>query len=51
MNAQYLIHPRVSSLVVYGLEVSAPTPKAQGLIFSVFQSVLDSASEAWKVFQ
>jgi len=27
-----LILPRVSSLVVYGLGVSAPTPKAQGLI-------------------
>ena len=51
MNSHYLIHPRVSSLVVYGLGVSAPTPKAQGLIFSVLQSVLDSASEAWEVFQ
>ena len=27
-----LILPRVSSLVVYSLGVSAPTPKAQGLI-------------------
>jgi len=27
-----LILPRVSSLVVHGLRVSAPTPKAQGLI-------------------
>ena len=32
MNSQYLILPRVSSLVVQGLGVSAPTPKAQGLI-------------------
>ena len=32
MNSHYLIHPRASSLVVYGLGVSAPTPKAQGLI-------------------
>ena len=29
-----LILPRVSSLVVLGLGVSAPTPKAQGLISS-----------------
>ena len=27
-----MITPRVSSLVVWGLGVSAPTPKAQGLI-------------------
>ena len=33
MSSHYLILPRVSSLLVYGLEVSAPTPKAQGLIF------------------
>ena len=46
MNAQYLIHPRVSSLVVYGLEVSAPTPKAQGLIFSVFLFVFPLMGKA-----
>ena len=32
MSSHYLILSRVSSLVVYGLGVSAPTPKAQGLI-------------------
>ena len=32
MSSHYLIFPRVSSLVVEGLGVSAPTPKAQGLI-------------------
>ena len=32
MSSHYLILPRVSSLVVKGLGVSAPTPKAQGLI-------------------
>ena len=32
MSSHYLILPRVSSLVVYGLGVSVPTPKAQGLI-------------------
>ena len=31
-SSHYLILPRVSSLVVYSLGVSAPTPKAQGLI-------------------
>ena len=34
VSSHYLILPRVSSLVVYGLGVSAPTPKAQGLISS-----------------
>ena len=32
MSSHYLIPPRVSSLVVYGLGVSVPTPKAEGLI-------------------
>ena len=32
LNSHYLILPRVSSLVVWGLGVSAPTPKTQGLI-------------------
>ena len=32
VSSHYLILPRVSSLVVLGLGVSAPTPKAQGLI-------------------
>ena len=32
MSSLYLILPRISYLVVYGLGVSAPTPKAQGLI-------------------
>ena len=32
VSSHYLILPRVSSLVVEGLGVSAPTPKAQGLI-------------------
>ena len=30
--SHYLILPRVSSLIVWVLEFSAPTPKAQGLI-------------------
>ena len=32
MSSHYLILPRVSSLIVEGLGVSAPTPKAQSLI-------------------
>ena len=32
VSSHYLIFPKVSSLVVYSLGVSAPTPKAQGLI-------------------
>ena len=32
VNSHYLILPRLSSLVVLGLGVSVPTPKAQGLI-------------------
>ena len=32
VSSHYLIPLRVSSLVVYDLGVSAPTPKAQGLI-------------------
>ena len=32
VSSHYLLLPRVSSLVVQGLGVSAPTPKAQGLI-------------------
>ena len=32
VSFHYLILPRVSSLVVYGLGVSVPTSKAQGLI-------------------
>ena len=32
VTSHYLTPPRVSSLVIYGLGVSAPTPKAQGLI-------------------
>ena len=32
VSSHYLILPMVSSLVAYGLGVSAPTPKAQGLI-------------------
>ena len=32
VSSHYLIFPRFSSLVVEGLGVSAPTPKAQGLI-------------------
>ena len=32
VSCHYLIFPRVSSLLVQGLGVSAPTPKAQGLI-------------------
>ena len=31
VHSHYLIPPRVSSLVIQGLGVSAPTPKAQGL--------------------
>ena len=33
MSSHYLILPGVSSLAVWGLGVSAPTPKAQGLIY------------------
>ena len=36
-----MILPRVSSLVVYGLGVSAPTPKAQGLISTEKQRLSD----------
>ena len=32
VHSHYLIPPRVSSLVIQGLGVSAPTPNAQGLI-------------------
>ena len=32
VSSHYLILPSVNSLVVQGLGVSAPTPKAQGLI-------------------
>jgi len=32
VSSHYLIPPRVISLVVWGLGVSAPTPKARGLI-------------------
>ena len=32
VSSHCLILPRISSLVVYGLGTSAPTPKAQGLI-------------------
>ena len=32
VNSHYVILPRVSSLVVWGLRVSAPTPEAQVLI-------------------
>ena len=32
MSSHYLILPRVNSLVISGLGVSAPSPKAQGLI-------------------
>ena len=32
VSSHYLILPRLSSLVVKGLGVNAPTPKAQGLI-------------------
>ena len=32
VSSHYLISSRVTSLVVWGLGVSAPTPKAQGLI-------------------
>ena len=32
VSSHYLILPRVSSLIVWGLRVSAPTLKAQGLI-------------------
>ena len=32
MSSHYLLLPRVSSLVVWGLGVSAHTPKARGLI-------------------
>ena len=32
VSSHYLILPRVSSLVFQGLGVSAPTPKAKGLI-------------------
>ena len=38
VSSHYLILPRVSSLVVRGLGVSAPTPKAQGLISVVLLS-------------
>ena len=31
-SSHYLIQPRVNSLVMEGLGVSAPTPEAQGLI-------------------
>ena len=34
VSSHYLIPPRVSSLVVWGLGVSAPTPKAQSLSLS-----------------
>jgi len=32
VRSHYLMLPRVSSRVVQGLGVSAPTPKAQGLV-------------------
>ena len=32
VSSHYLILPRVNSLVISGLGVSAPSPKAQGLI-------------------
>ena len=32
VRSHYLILPRVSSLVICGVGVSVPTPKAQGLI-------------------
>jgi len=32
VSSHYLILPRISSLVVQSLGVSAPTPKAQGLM-------------------
>ena len=32
LSSHYLIFPRVNSLVVQGLGVSVPTPKARGLI-------------------
>ena len=32
VSSHYLILPSISSLVVYGLGVSVPIPKAQGLI-------------------
>ena len=41
VSSHYLILPGVGSLVVYGLGVSASTPNAQGLIFSL--SSLQSA--------
>ena len=40
VSSHYLILPRVSSLVVQGLGVCAPTPKAQGLIY-VWSKVLE----------
>ena len=46
VNSHYLILPRVISLAVYGLGVSAPIPKAQGLIsegaFVLFLFLFDS---------
>ena len=39
VSSHYLILSRISSLVVWGLGVSAPTPKAQGLILSCRDSV------------
>ena len=33
VSSHYLILPQISSLVVYGLGVRAPTPKAQSLMF------------------
>ena len=40
VSSYYLILPRVSSLVVWGLEISDPTPKAQGLISYAKSSVI-----------
>ena len=43
----YLILPRVISLVVLGLGVSAATPKAQGLIYNMVPFISKTGWEAY----
>ena len=39
VSSHYFLHPRINSLVVLGLGVNAPTPKAWGLFSSLFSSL------------
>ena len=52
MSSHYLILPRISSLVVQGFGVSAPTAKAQGLIlsFSLFCIFFSSGQVLLSIF-